>query len=545
MTIDPVEQPGQRRRPLRIVFLVGGQKFDARPWMSLASELVERGHDLHFAFKKLPAEAQLRRAQRGGLPSSVSYGVAPRRRRLSGWRSVTVLVRSLADLARYAHPRYERAPRLRGRMLAAALARLNKPFAYEPVGRAIALHYARRLGATIDAALSERAIRVLARLEDAIPSSGSIDRYLRNRAPDVVLATDVLAKIAQIDFLKSARRLGIPSGVCVASWDNLTNKGLLKVCPERVFVWNEVQRREAIELHGIPADRVVATGAQVFDEWFDRRPSTARAEFLRKVGLDDVPFVLYLGSSSFITQSGGEVEFVLRWLEALRSSGDERLRRLGVVIRPHPGVPRRWDQADVGPYGLAVVWPRHGTMPVSWDARDDFFDTIYHSAAVVGINTTAMIEAAAIGKSVLTILAPEFAQEDTLHFHHLLEENGGFLYAAPTLEQHIAQLTAALDEDAAGGERRRRFVESFVRPHGLDRSATPVFADAIEELATLPVQPAPRARPLLRGLLAVEAALCAVALCLGSLRRRLGPLRTRGARRRRGRRARASQAVQP
>ena len=52
----------------------------------------------------------------------------------------------------------------------------------------------------------------------------------------------------------------------------------------------------------------------------------------------------------------------------------------------------------------------------------------------------------------------------------------------------LAQLAAVLDEDAGDAERRRRFVESFVRPHGLDKPATPIFADAVEELARIPVR---------------------------------------------------------
>ncbi len=408
------------------------------------------------------------------------------------------------------------------------LGHLSKAYEYEPLGRRLALGFGRRLSSTTDAELSERAIRTLARLEEAIPTSSRIDRYLRDRAPDVVLVTAVLKKTSQVEFLKSARRLRIPAGVCVPSWDNLTNKGLLKFTPERVFVWNEVQRREASELHGIPADRVVVTGAQLFDEWFDRRPSTGRDEFVRKIGLDSAPYVVYLGSSSFITERGGEVEFVLRWIETLRASGDERLRRLGVVIRPHPGVPRRWRHANLAGVQNAVAWPQEGAMPISTEARDDFFDTIAHSAAVVGINTTAMIEAAVIGKSVLTILASEFAQEDTLHFHYLLEENGGFLHVASSLEEHAAQLARVLDEGAEGSEQRRRFVESFVRPHGLERPATPILADAVQELASLPVQGS--ARPgswPLRAVLGVEAGLCSQAIAAAPARRRLRKLRRR------------------
>ncbi len=353
-----------------------------------------------------------------------------------------------------------------------------------------------------------------------------------------------MAKAGQIDVLKSARKLRIPTGICVASWDNLTNKGLLKFCPERVFVWNDAQRQEAAELHGIPPERVVATGAQVFDEWFDRRPATTRTEFLARAGLDDGSYVVYLGSSSFITGRGGEVEFVRRWIEALRGSEDERVRGLGVLIRPHPGAPRRWDDAGLDDLGNVAVWPRHGTMPVSHEARDAFYDTIAHSAAVIGLNTTAMIEAAVVGKSVLTVLEPRFAQEETLHFHYLLEENGGFLHVASSLEEHVGQLARVLGEDAVDAERRRRFVEWFVRPNGIDRPATPIFADAVEQLGAAEVERPPRPPLLLRGVLGVEAALCAVALALRAARRRARPERS-GRARARVRAGRTTQAAPP
>jgi hypothetical protein len=55
----------------------------------------------------------------------------------------------------------------------------------------------------------------------------------------------------QPDWIKSARALGIPVGFPVFSWDNLTTKGVLHVQPDRLFVWNDIQRREAIEYHNV------------------------------------------------------------------------------------------------------------------------------------------------------------------------------------------------------------------------------------------------------------------------------------------------------
>jgi hypothetical protein len=449
----------------------------------------------------------------------VTHDFAPARGARDGWRSTAWSVRALGDLARYTHPRYEDAPVLRERVTKKTLGRLAKPSALEPVGRRVALRVARRLVSTTDAVLSERVIRTAARLEAAIPTSRGIDRYIREQAPDVVLVTSVV-KVAspQVEFLKSARRLGVPAATCVASWDNLTNKGLLKFAPERVFVWNEVQRREAVELHGIPSERAVATGAQLFDPWFERRPSTTREEFVGRIGLDPArPYVLYVCSNPAMTEAP-ETGFVVEWLEALRAGADERLRGLGIAIRPHPNEAGQWREVDLGRFENVAVWPREGALPVTDEARADFFDSLAHSAAVVGINTTAMIEAAIVGRSVLTVLAPEFAQESTLHFHYLLEENGGFLHVASSLGEHAGQLARVLDEDGAGAERRRRFVESFVRPHGLDRPATPILADAVEELAGVRVErPAGAGALLLRVPLALEAGLSSLVMVLPDL----------------------------
>ena len=57
-----------------------------------------------------------------------------------------------------------------------------------------------------------------------------------------------------------------------------------------------------------------------------------------------------------------------------------------------------------------------------------------------------MIEAAILGKPVLSLMTPDFAgtQEGTLHFRYLLPENGGFLRVASTLEEHAGQLAEVL-----------------------------------------------------------------------------------------------------
>jgi len=57
------------------------------------------------------------------------------------------------------------------------------------------------------------------------------------------------------------------------------------------------------------------------------------------------------------------------------------------------------------------------------------------------------------------------------------------LRVADGLPAHLAQLAEALADPAAQQARAARFVRAFVRPHGLDRPATPLVADAVEALA--------------------------------------------------------------
>jgi len=287
----------------------------------------------------------------------------------------------------------------------------------------------------------------------------------------------------QTAIVRSAQASGIPVALCVASWDNLTNKGGIREELDLVAVWNEAQRREAVELHGVPPERVVATGANPYDHWFEWEPTRSREEFCASVGLPgDRPFVLHVGSSRFIAPH--EVPFVTRWLQFLRSHADPSLRELGVLIRPHPQNATQWEDFDVSAFRAVAIHPRAGQDPVDRGSKSFFYDSIHHSAGVVGINTSALIESAIVGRTVYTLALPEVrrGQEGTLHFRHLVQAGGGVLEVADSLEQHAAQLQRGLAVPDAIN-RNNAFLEEFVRPYGLDTPAAPRLIEAIEQMA--------------------------------------------------------------
>jgi hypothetical protein len=247
----------------------------------------------------------------------------------------------------------------------------------------------------------------------------------------------------------------------------------------------------------------VVTGAQCFDLWFDRQPTLDRDAFCAKVGLDATrPFVTYVCSALF-RGSPSEAEFVRKWIAAMRASGHPSLRDAGVLVRPHPKRAFEWNTVDLAGIENVTLWPPRAAAPNNDETKADYFDSLFHAAAVVGINTSAQIEAGIIGRPVHTFLLPEFLenQEGTLHFHYLLD--GGLLRTARDLPVHFEQLAASLDSPA-DVHHNRAFIESFVRPHGMAHAATPAFVDAVEAMATVRGVPHPERLWLrgIRGLLA-------------------------------------------
>jgi len=150
---------------------------------------------------------------------------------------------------------------------------------------------------------------------------------------------------------------------------------------------------------------------------------------------------------------------------------------------------------------------------------------------------------------VFTVLLPEFewGQEGTLHFHYLKSDNGGPLIAARTFEEHFEQLSTTLGDWR--GDERDGFLIRFVRPHGLDRPATPILVEAVEEQVAAPAPEPEPGQPGRAVLVTAISPLATVATWASRNRDRLERLGAitkdarRRARRRRRRMRRAARRV--
>jgi hypothetical protein len=447
-----------------------GNPTHVRNFESVLDALVARGHRLTVLFEERKPEAD--QAGIGVLERLAEPHVGVRwelqpRTRLGPRGALRTILEAAEDYLRFFEPPYERADALRSRSVA---------FLPTPIERAlVALLRSWPGGRSRLRAGLERAAR---RLGDPPGSS----RELRARRPDVLIVTPLVQfRTRQRAFVRSARALGVPSVACVYSWDILTNRGLMHSVPDRVAVWNEAQGEQAVRLHGIPEDRIVVAGAWPYDRWVGRQASRSREELLEELGLSpERATVLYACSSPFIAKR--EREAVEEWLRALRAAPDPRMANANVIVRPHPLNSFQWARGSV-PDPATVVFPPGGDEPLDEPSRADYFDSIAHADAVVGVNTSALIEATILDRPALAFPGPAFraSQEELPHFRLLAGEPGA-VRASGSMEEHLSQMGEALADPAGGAQRRREFVETFIRPGGGDDSPTDRLVAAVEGL---------------------------------------------------------------
>ena len=477
------------------VTVVLKQRAYVRIFAGTLRELASRGHHVRVLWQEpdtdVPPDLQ--------GSDNIVVGPAPPRRR-DAWRDHASLLRRASDYLRYLDGPYRGATKLRARAFEKMLRSLGPAIVAQPEWSDGPLGLGIRE--------RERLQGLLQALERSVPSDPDIEALITEDRPDVLLVSPLVdLGSSQADFVKSARVLGVPVGVLVFSWDDLSTKGTLHGRPDRLFAWNERQRREAVELHGFPSEHVVVTGAPRFDVFFAQRPTLTRDEFCAPLEFDPAqPILMYVCSSKFV--AAREKPFVERWIAAIRASTAERLRDCNILVRPHPddtlsdaegpSVTFRWPRIRLkGWLTRPFIDARTAVVRTSYSSPQAFFECLHHSAAVVGLNTSAEIEAGIAGRPVFTVRADEDladGQHGTLHFHYLLEENGGFVRCAPSLDTHVTDLERALT-DGVDGSRIYKFITNFVRPAGRDRDVSSVLADAIEECAThhqpKPVLPEP------------------------------------------------------
>jgi len=383
-------------------------------------------------------------------------------KRCGKWGSVLGLFRELLNYAIYFHPEHP-SPGLSFRW---------QKYLPDKVWKIIVKPWAMRL-------LSFPFIRDGLSIPERITTPmKDVVSYLKESYPSVLVVSPfITAQNGEVEYVKAAKSLQIPTVYALASWDNLTTKGTIHVQTDLVFVWNQALMDEAVTLHNVPRQNLVKTGAPTFDFWFEMEPSLDRTAFYSRVGIDtSKSYVVYLCSSRGMIAN--EQAFILDLAKQL--SLNPATEDVVLLVRPHP-----YNALDLNSLNTdnVRVWPKSGDLPDVPSVKQNYYDTLHYALATVGINTSAMLEAAIADIPSVTIIDERYQKSQTMmgHFRHLV--NGDFLQLAYTYEEAVSAIAGILNGKDIKRENRKRFVQDFIRPHGIDRPVSEIFSHALEMVA--------------------------------------------------------------
>lgn len=226
--------------------------------------------------------------------------------------------------------------------------------------------------------------------------------------PDLVFCPTIVHDGSEVELLKAARLRGVPTVAFAASWDTLTSKGFFLGSPDYLLVWGEESLRHAVEFHGFPPERVIATGAPHFDVYGPGGAVEPRERFLARRGIDPSKRVMLFAGAT-ISKSEDEPAQVRALSEAVRTG---ELKDCVIWYRPHPYRGRSLEDVQAlgelrGVYVDDQFVRQKTTEASPFSTRPEdlrhYRGLLDASEGVIAAFSTMIIEAAMLGKPSLVI----------------------------------------------------------------------------------------------------------------------------------------------
>ncbi len=248
---------------------------------------------------------------------------------------------------------------------------------------------------------------LMPKIDGLVYRSRPFKHIFEKHKPDLVFIPDVIG-LQGIGILREAKRQKIKTlGMC-GSWDHFAKKyEPLKV--DRLLVWNEVLKKEAVELHNYNENNVFAVGVPQYDLFARKNLLMERKEFFDKFNLDMEKALIFFASEAKHSPDDGDiVEMMLNFMKE-----NKFLSGAQIFLRPYPGVKfdhQKFDKFN-GASNLYINWieldKSFGMASHPWiptlDRMIDFMNIIYHSDIIINTYSSISVEASAFLKPIINI----------------------------------------------------------------------------------------------------------------------------------------------
>jgi hypothetical protein len=331
-------------------------------------------------------------------------------------------------------------------------------------------------------------------LSDRLVSHPHVETLFDQHRPALLVCANPGLVFAEVPLMRTARRRGVPCMVLDASWDNFTNKLLPVRHADRLVVWNDIMKDQAVQIHGYEPAAIRVTGAPQFDPHFRPQSRSTREEFFRRVGADPARKLIVLTTTPRSLYK--HHDHVLRELDAAMARGT--LANAQVLVRLHPrdeieayrefeGVPhiiveKPFRSSVTVADGLAIdVMPEH---------QRHLGDTLHYADVVVNVASTITIEACIFDTPVVNICFdgpnPEpFERSATRYYsftHYVNITNRHAVRVASSPAEMSQWIGRYLQDPTLDADGRKQVVRDQCQFTD-GRSAARVVACVIDELA--------------------------------------------------------------
>jgi CDP-glycerol:poly(glycerophosphate) glycerophosphotransferase len=341
------------------------------------------------------------------------------------------------------------------------------------------------------------------RLIDRLVSHSHAETLFDRYRPALLVASSPGLIFAEVPLLRTAVRRGVRSMALDPSWDNFTNKLLPVRRVNRLIVWNDLMKQQAVDLHGYQPDEVRVAGAPQWDVYF-RSTGASRDTFFGEIGADPSRKLITLSTTPRELYS--HHDHVVRVLIRAMTSGAWPWP-VQLLVRLHP-------RDEVSAYAnfqgvphVTIEKPFRATGATSGDGlsiditaenQQHLADTMRHSDVVVNVASTLAVEASIVDTPVVNISfdgeqPTEWVRSARRYYrftHYVNVTRHNAARVAETPEQLVEYIGRYLADPSLDREGRRRVAAEQCQFFD-GRSASRVAAFVVSELADVSGLPSP------------------------------------------------------
>ena len=134
-------------------------------------------------------------------------------------------------------------------------------------------------------------------------------------------------------FIRLAKKNNIPTIAYVPSWDNITSKWNIPAKIDRLLVWNENMKNEAIEFLDYGPSEVMICGIPQYDMYYDMKDITSNEKFRSYYGIDSTKkIILYATGTEELTDAEPNIiDLIVKAIENNTLS-----KSCHLLVRLHP-----------------------------------------------------------------------------------------------------------------------------------------------------------------------------------------------------------------